>query len=325
MCDLVNAKIQPPNVTTCKVLRGGLIASLLMLAAPMATFAADDTGVGTITTKVGSVIGPTDEEATPGPTTTALGPPHTDGTSKVAPAHPNHSTPASLAEKATDPSAVLMQMQFQYHDLDIGGTGPGSSKVIAQPILPVTEKNVVRATLPFISAPVAGQRETGTGDLVVLDFQLIQTKHSTIGVGPALSLPTATEDAFGSGKIALGPDVLWIYKGMKKMQVGMLAEYLISVGGDGSRADVSEFLWQPIYTRHWNWGYLSWTAQQMSWDFETSTYRVPLGVTLGKVFMSSKKTPWNISFQPYYVVNERGSNEWNVAFQFTMIRPGFKW
>jgi hypothetical protein len=300
MCDQINAKIQPLDATTCKVLRRGIIASLLMLAAPMATFAAD--------------------------TTTKLGPPHTDGTPKVAPAHPNHSTPVSLAEKATDPSAVLMQMMFIYHDLDIDGDGPGGAKVIAQPILPVSPKNVVRATLPFLSTSVAGQREKGVGDLVILDFQLINTKHSTIGIGPAVSLPTATEDAFGSGKLAIGPDVLWIYKGLEKMQVGMLGEYLVSVAGDGARADVNEFLWQPIYTRHWKWGYLSWTPQQMSVDFERDLVSIPLGFSLGKVFMSSKTTPWNISFQPYYTVNNRGrSNEWAVAFQFTLIRPGFKW
>jgi hypothetical protein len=328
MYELINTTLHRPNVTMRMVLRRVIIASLLMLAAPLATFAADDPGsIGATTTSVGSTIGPTDEEATPGPTTTALGPLHTDGTAKVAPAHPNHATPVSLAEKATDPSAVLMQMQFQYHDLDIDGDGPGSTKIIAQPVLPVSKKNVVRATMPFFSKPVAsGQRERGAGDLVVLDFQLINTKHSTIGVGPAVSLPTATDDALGSGKLAIGPDILWIYKGMKKMQVGMLAEYLVSVAGDGGRADVNEFLWQPIYTRHWKWGYLSWSSQQMSVDFENDLISVPLGVVLGKVFMSSKKSPWNISFQPYYTVNNRGrSNEWAVEFQFVLIRPGFKW
>ena len=37
------------------------------------------------------------------------------------PAHPAHKSGGNLAEKATDPSAVLMQMQFQYfsnHDRD---------------------------------------------------------------------------------------------------------------------------------------------------------------------------------------------------------------
>ncbi len=300
MYELIITTLHRPKVTTRMVFRRGIIGILLMLAAPMATFAAD--------------------------TTTALGPPHTDGTATVAPAHPNHATPVSLAEKATDPSAVLMQMQFQYHDLDIGGDGLGGAKVIAQPVLPISPKNVVRATLPFLSKPVAGQRENGVGDLVILDFQLIQTKHSTIGVGPALSLPTATDNALGSGKFALGPDVLWIYKGMKKMQVGMLAEYLVSVAGDGARADVNEFLWQPIYTRHFKWGYFGWGSQQWSVDFENDLVSIPLGVNIGKVFMSSKKSPWNISFQPYYTVNNRGrSNEWAVEFQFVLIRPGFKW
>lgn len=287
------------GVTARMVLRREIIAILLMLAVPTAALAVD--------------------------TTTALGEPHTDGTPKVAPAAPTHSTPGSLQEKATDPSSVLFQLQFQYHNLNTAQEQISSSKVIIQPVMPITKKNAVRATLPYFSSPVSGQRERGIGDLVILDFQLIQTKHSTVGIGPAVSLPTASEDAFGSGKFSLGPGVLWVYKGIKRMQVGLLSEYFVSVAGDSARADVSEFLFQPIYTRHFKWGYVGWSSQQWSYDFETSTYKIELGAVIGKVFMSSKTTPWNIQFEPYYTVNQRGENEWNVKFQFTLIRPGFKW
>ena len=92
-----------------------------------------------------------------------------------------------------------------------------------------------------------------------------------------------------------------------------------------SRADVSELLWQPILTYHFKWGYLSWSAQQWVIDWENdNSLSIPLGVVIGKVLLG--KTPWNISVEPYYTINNQDRpDEWGVKFQWTAIFPKFHW
>jgi hypothetical protein len=312
--------------------RRGIIAIGLMLAASIATLAAAETE--STETKTGeppiTSAEPNEEQAAgtlaPGqaqpkkPPLTEIDPtkvPHPG----VSPAH---KTPANLAEAATDPSAVLMQMQFQYHGITTEGEETLARKVIFQPILPLSKKNVMRATLPVLSQPVGGELVRGLGDLTFLDFFLMNVGKSTIGPGPAAIFPTATDDALGTGKLSIGADFLWMYKGIKKTQWGMLMEYFHSVAGDSDRADVNLFNWQPIYTHHFKSWYASWTSQWMTYNFEADSYTIPVGAVFGKVFMA-KRTPWNISVEPYYVMNDVGPNEWALKFQFTVIIPKFKW
>ena len=236
------------------------------------------------------------------------------------PAHPDHKAGGSLAEKATDPSSVLMQWQSQYfstHDRD-GNTG----HVVQQPVLPITHNNVIRITLPipWTSQP---DRTWGLGDTTILDFQLFQTSSSTFGVGPIIVIPTATDDRLGSGKLSLGPNFLWIFHGIEKMQVGLLMEQAWSVLGDSDRSSVNEFLFQPIITKHFDWGYLSWSGQQWSFNWEADTWSAPVGLVFGKVFLG--KTPLNVQVEPYWTYRDKATNEWGVKFGWTFIFPEFHW
>jgi hypothetical protein len=84
-------------------------------------------------------------------------------------------------------------------------------------------------------------------------------------------------------------------------------------------------LWQPIFTHHFKWGYVSWSDQQWAFDFEHDVHSIPIGVSVGKVLMS-KKVPWNISVEPYYTFNSDGrKNDWAIKFGWTAIYPKFKW
>jgi len=236
------------------------------------------------------------------------------------PAHPSHKSGVNLAEKATDPSAVLMQLQTQFfseHDRD-----SDFGKVIIQSILPLTRSNVARIMLPieWTSQP---DRVGGLGDTTILDFQLIQTKSSTFGFGPTIVLPTATDNKLGSGKLSLGPNFLWIYHGVPKLIAGVLMEQAWSVAGDSGKPHVNEFLWQPILTKHFDWGYLSWSSQQWGIQWNDNAFSAPVGLVLGKVFLG--KVPLNVSVEPYWTYRSRATNQYGVKFQWTLIFPGFHW
>jgi hypothetical protein len=219
-----------------------------------------------------------------------------------------------------------MQMQMQYITNHIPDDDADNGRFVLQPVVPITKSNVARLTMPLLDFSVEPDRKYGLGDFVLLDFQLFQTPSSTFGTGPAISIPTATNDALGSGKLSIGPNFLWIYHGIKKFTGGVLMEQLWSVAGASGRPYVSEFLWQPIVTFHFPRGYyLSWSSQQAVHDFNSGATSIPLGVVLGKVFLEPK-LPWNISVEPYYTVNTNTlPDEWGVKFQFTAIFPKFHW
>jgi putative membrane protein len=65
------------------------------------------------------------------------------------------------------------------------------------------------------------------------------------GVGPALSLPTATATPLGSGKFSIGPTGVALVT-PKPWVVGMLARQLWSVAGPSDRSNVSQLLLQPF-------------------------------------------------------------------------------
>ncbi len=276
----------------------GILAVGVMLAASMAAVAAGHDEKDPVTDKVEPV--------------------------KVEPTAPGHATPANLAEKATDPSAVLMQMQFQWFDTKIEHSNFHVSKFVMQPVIPLSKKNVVRMTLPWLSMPGEENRTRGLGDLSGIDFWLWHKGKSTIGFGPAFSIPTATDDTLGSGKLSLGPDLLWIYAGVPKTTLGVLVTYLHSVAGDGDRDNVNAVALQPIYTHHKKWGYFGWTSQQASYSWESGLWQAPVGFLVGKVFMA-KHVPWNINVEPFVMIKHERPNDYGIKFQWTAIFPKFHW
>ena len=233
---------------------------------------------------------------------------------------------ASIAEQATDPSAVLTQMGFFFWSTTASGNDDGDSETfLFQPVLPLTKTNVLRPALPIIGSAEPG-RKTGFGDLFILDAFFFQTKKSTLGVGPVASLPTASRDEFGTGKFSVGANFIWIYKGIKKNLSGILIYPMFSVAGDGDREDVSNLTFQLIWVRHFPGWYFAWTDITGVVDFEDDNrLTFPLGFRFGKVFKA--KHPWNMVMEPYYTYQGNSekfgsmANDYGVKFGFTLILP----
>ena len=109
---------------------------------------------------------------------------------------------------------------------------------------------ISRTILPVIhqSDVVGDSSQTGLGDTVQSFF--LSPKEPgwgriIWGVGPALLLPTATDDVLGSGKFGLGPTAV-LLKQEGPWTFGFLANHIWSVAGDSDRADVSSTFLQPF-------------------------------------------------------------------------------
>ncbi len=122
-----------------------------------------------------------------------------------------------LAKKLANPISSLISVPLQYnYNENYGSDDEGSlSKLNIQPVIPfsMNEKwNIITRTIvPLIdqkNIPSSGLGESGLGDIVASQFFSPKTPSTggwIWGVGPVWSLPTASDDALGSGKLGLGP------------------------------------------------------------------------------------------------------------------------
>ncbi len=243
--------------------------------------------------------------------------------------HPN------LAAAATNPLAPLIQFQLQNDFIGESNSGDGySNTFVVQPVIPfkLGERQwLARITLPLVATADLGDpigREYGVGDTVAFALALFPIdKHgSNVGVGPAFTLPTATDDLLGEGKFPAGPTFAYVNTATPGIQWGVFGYQqwsLASSGGDSGRPEVSKLWFQPIFTWHFakSWylasGDILWS---IDWN-DNARWSIPLGVRVGHVTKFGRQ-PVNIFVEPFYDVSgNNNGNEWGVKLSLTLLFP----
>jgi hypothetical protein len=123
---------------------------------------------------------------------------------------------AELSKATQNPLASMYSLPFQNNTTY--GTKPydrPQNILNIQPVIPVklsSKINLInRVIAPIITQPSMSKDEssTGVGDLSWTAW-LAPTQTSKIiwGVGPAIQLPTATSNEFGTGEFGIGPSVV---------------------------------------------------------------------------------------------------------------------
>jgi hypothetical protein len=226
---------------------------------------------------------------------------------------------AAMAKAATDPSAIMTQWGMFGWTESSSDNKNIANTVLFQPVLPLSKANLLRPALPIITTG-GSDGVTGIGDLFLMDLQLIPKGKSTLGFGPVATLPTATDDTLGSGKWQAGAAFVYLYKGVPKDLLGVLAYQQWSFAGKSDRDKVSELTVQPVFTHHTSWGYFGWTDISNTYDWNTHHLTIALGPRIGKVFMA--KHPLNLAVTPYYKINNKGrDNVWGIKLQMTLVTP----
>lgn len=109
---------------------------------------------------------------------------------------------------------------------------------------------LMRASLPVNSFPTGrnGGTQTGLGDLNLFAAYLIDTGNPAVsfGIGPQLTLPTASRDALGSEKWSAGLVNVLFNASSPKFQYGYLLSWQHSFAGEDDRADVNLAAFQPF-------------------------------------------------------------------------------
>lgn len=199
-----------------------------------------------------------------------------------------------LAKKLSNPVASLISVPFQLnYDSNIGPTDDGERYLLnIQPVIPVTLNDdwnlISRVILPVVLQddifPGAGS-QSGFGDVLLsLFFSPKQPTQSgwIWGAGPAILLPTATDDLLGAEKWGLGPTAV-VLKQTGPWTYGALANHIRSVAGNDDRQDINATFTQP---------FLSYTTKdaktfalntESTYDWKSEQLAVPINFTVTTV------------------------------------------
>jgi hypothetical protein len=253
----------------------------------------------------------------------------------------------ALAEESKDgdlraavqnPISSLVSLPFKF-TFDFGATNGDASILNIQPVVPVTVGNwnlVNRAIIPIIDSPgpvagipsnpspAPGNGATGLGDInYSLYFSPVDYGKVIWGVGPSITLKTATDDQLGSGKWSAGASAIALTQ-PSWGSVGILGRQLWSFAGDDDRADVSQFLLEPFanYNLSNGWFLITDMVATANWEAASGqVWTVPVGGGAGRVFKIGNQAI-NSRLEAYYnVINTDAAPDWSVSFTFQFLFP----
>ena len=205
--------------------------------------------------------------------------------------------------------------------------------VNVQPVIPFKVNKditlVTRTIVPFISQPWAnGSSIQSLGDINPSLFVVPTLKGNfTVGVGPTLVIPSATDNRLSSKRWSAGPTGVLVYtKG--PIVAGGLINNIWSFAGEDGR-DVNKMLIQPFlnYNLPNGWYLTSSPIITANWNHpENKGWTVPVGAGVGRVFVVGSQ-PINASVSAYYnavkpeVAGQTLLGDWTIRAQVQFLFP----
>jgi len=236
---------------------------------------------------------------------------------------------AELARAVQNPVASLISVPIQNNTaFDWGPQGGTLNVANIQPVFPFDISDnwnlITRTIFPIISQPelIPGQgRETGLGDVVFTAFFSPAKAGKLIwGVGPAVNIPTATDDRLGAKEWGLGPSVVFLTM-PGDWGLGGLMNNIWDVNGS---TDINFFFSQWFANYNLDNGWYLTTAPIITANWEASSgnrWTIPVGGGGGKVFMAGKQ-PMNVNLQAYYNIEApMFVGDWSSRIQVQFMFP----
>jgi hypothetical protein len=202
----------------------------------------------------------------------------------------------ALAKQTQNPVSSLISVPLQGNwDFGVGDRDATATLLNIQPVIPFAiskSTNVVlRVIMPLTSQPgPQGVRINGMGDIVATAFFVpSKTGRITWGVGPALLLPAATNNALGSEKFGIGPSAVVLTQ-PGNWTVGVLLNQIWSTSGASDRADVNATFLQPFANYNLGSGLSVGVSLEASGNWKADqTWTAPLLFNVSKVAMLGKR------------------------------------
>jgi Putative MetA-pathway of phenol degradation len=237
----------------------------------------------------------------------------------------------ALAKQLSNPVAALISVPLQAN-WDTGmGDGDGERTTLnLQPVIPLGISEhwnlISRTIVPLIdqSDVVDDDSQSGLGDITQSVF--FSPKEPTAsgwiwGVGPALLLPTATDDLLGNEQWAVGPTAVMLKQTATGWTYGALVNHLWSVAGEDDRADVNATFLQPFLTKGLGRGRTITLNTESTYDWTAGQWNVPVNVLYSKVTTFGAQRISLAGGARVYLDAPDGGADWGLRFVVTLLFP----
>lgn len=223
---------------------------------------------------------------------------------------------SSAAAQANNPLANMTAFNIQnYYIGELTESDDSANQFWLRYAKPFSVSNtnwILRASLPVNTFPTPpnGDKKTGIGDFNVFAAYLIDTGNPAVslGIGPQLTMPTATDDDLGSEKWSAGFANVLFNANSAKFQYGYLLTWQGSFAGEDNREDVNVAAFQPFAFYQLGGGTYLRAAPIWVYNLENDNYSVPLGVGIGQVIKKGKIV-YNVFAEPQF----SGRGSWSGA------------
>jgi len=238
-----------------------------------------------------------------------------------------------LAKKTQNPVADLISVPFQNNF----NFGAGSKQKMVwimnvQPVIPIkiTEdwNLITRTIMPIINQPSlfpGVDSAFGLGDINPSVF-LSPSKPSKFiwGIGPTMTLPTASDSLLGSGRWSGGPTAVGLFMDGAWV-VGALVNQQWDFAG-WSDGDVNQLVIQPFLNYNLSDGWYLSSAPIITGNFSAPSgdhWTVPVGGGVGKLWRVGKVgLPVNTQLVPFYnAMSPDFGPDWQLRFQVQFLFP----
>jgi hypothetical protein len=233
-----------------------------------------------------------------------------------------------LAKALSNPVAALISVPFQYNYDQTFGQDGYRHNLNLQPVVPISISErwnlISRTILPitYQNDVIPGTDQAGIGDITQSFF--FSPKEPTQGgliwgVGPALLLPTGTDD-LGADTWGMGPTLV-VLKQDGPWTYGALANHIVDVGGGHDRVDISNTFLQPFVSRGLGGGVTVTANLESTYDWKHSQWTVPTNLMMTKVTRLGGQMISVGGGVRVYAESPAGGPDWGVRFVVTLLYP----
>ncbi len=232
-----------------------------------------------------------------------------------------------MAAAAQNPLASMISLPFQNNTTFGGIDGDVLNILNIQPVYPFRlgeDWNLITRTIfPFISAPDPdGGQINGLGDTSFTSWFAPSkpVNNITWGIGPVVSIPTATEEAFEADQWGGGASAVAVWIKGKWVAGGLVN----NVWGIDDALEFNKLLFQYFINYNLDSGWYIVSAPTITADWNVTSderWIIPFGGGAGKVVRIGKM-PINLNGQVYYNAEKPDTyGDWTARFQVQLMFP----